>query len=340
MDWPTPTLADVLRARAAIAPYLRPTPTIEATALGALLGCRVYLKCENLTPTGAFKVRGGINLLAALTPEERARGVLAVSTGNHAQSVAYAARLFGVPALIYMPAGANLLKVAATRALGAEVVLTGRDFDEARVAAEERATRDGLRYIHSANEPLLVAGVGTYALELLEAAPDLDAIFVPVGAGSGVLGTATVAHAINPAIRVIGVQSEGAPAVYLSWRAGRRVETEQITTFAEGLATRQPFELPLALIPRLVDEIMLVSDDELRRAIVTLLETARQVVEGAGAASVAAAFRRRAELAGKKVGLVLSGGNITLDQLRELLNAEPAQQGLPAAAGAVGREKA
>jgi threonine dehydratase len=324
MDWPTPTLADVLRARAAIAPYLRPTPTIEATALGALLGCRVYLKCENLTPTGAFKVRGGINLLAALTPEERARGVLAVSTGNHAQSVAYAARLFGVPALIYMPAGANPLKVAATRALGAEVVLTGRDFDEARVAAEERAARDGLRYIHSANEPLLVAGVGTYALELLEAVPDLDAIFVPVGAGSGVLGTATVAHAINPAIRVIGVQSEGAPAVYLSWRAGRRVETEQITTFAEGLATRQPFELPLALIPRLVDEIMLVSDDELRRAIVTLLETARQVVEGAGAASVAAAFRRREELAGKKVGLVLSGGNITLDQLRELLNAEPA----------------
>jgi threonine dehydratase len=340
MDWPTPTLADVLQARAAIAPYLRPTPTIEATALGALLGCRVYLKCENLTPTGAFKVRGGINLLAALTPEERARGVLAVSTGNHAQSVAYAARLFGVPALIYMPAGANPLKVAATRALGAEVVLTGRDFDEARVAAEERAARDGLRYIHSANEPLLVAGVGTYALELLEAVPDLDAIFVPVGAGSGVLGTATVAHAINPAIRVIGVQSEGAPAVYLSWRAGRRVETEQITTFAEGLATRQPFELPLALIPRLVDEIMLVSDDELRRAIVTLLETARQVVEGAGAASVAAAFRRREELAGKKVGLVLSGGNITLDQLRELLNAEPAQQGLPAAAGAVGREKA
>jgi threonine dehydratase len=340
MDWPTPTLADVLQARAAIAPYLRPTPTIEATALGALLGCRVYLKCENLTPTGAFKVRGGINLLAALTPEERARGVLAVSTGNHAQSVAYAARLFGVPALIYMPAGANPLKVAATRALGAEVVLTGRDFDEARVAAEERAARDGLRYIHSANEPLLVAGVGTYALELLEAAPDLAAIFVPVGAGSGVLGTATVAHAINPAIRVIGVQSEGAPAVYLSWRAGRRVETEQITTFAEGLATRQPFELPLALIPRLVDEIMLVSDDELRRAIVTLLETARQVVEGAGAASVAAAFRRREELAGKKVGLVLSGGNITLDQLRELLNAEPAQQGLPAAAGAVGREKA
>ena len=324
MDWPMPTLADVLRARAAIAPYLRPTPTIEAGALGAHLGCHTYLKCENLTPTGAFKVRGGVNLVSTLTPEERARGVIGASTGNHAQSVAYAARLFGVRAVIYMPAEANPLKVAATRGLGAEVVLTGRDFDEARVAAEERAAREGMRYVHSANEPLLVAGVGTYALELLEAVPDLDVIFVPVGAGSGVLGTATVARAVNPAIRVIGVQSEGAPAVYLSWKEGRYVETERIATFAEGLATRQPFELPLQLLPRLVDELMLVSDDELRAGILLLLETARQLVEGAGAAPVAAALRRKEELAGKKVGLVLSGGNITLDQLRLLLAAQPA----------------
>ena len=324
MEWPMPTLAAVLRARAAIAPYLRPTPTIEAAALGATLGCRAYLKCENLTPTGAFKVRGGVNLVATLTAEERARGVIAASTGNHAQSVAYAARLFGVRSVIYMPADANPLKVAATRGLGAEVVLTGRDFDEARGAAEARAAREEMRYIHSANEPLLVAGVGTYALELLEAVPDLDVIFVPVGAGSGVLGTATVARAVNPAIRVIGVQSEGAPAVYLSWKEGRYVETERIATFAEGLATRQPFELPLQLLPRLVDELMLVSDDELRAGILLLLESARQLVEGAGAAPVAAALRRKEELAGKKVGLVLSGGNITLDQLRQLLAAQPA----------------
>ncbi len=324
MTWPTPTLADVLRARAAIAPHLRPTPTIEPPALGAALGCRAFLKCENLTPTGAFKVRGGINLLAALPPEERARGVLAVSTGNHAQSVAYAARLFGVPATIYMPEGANPLKVAATRGMGAEVVLIGHDFDAARLAAEERAARDGLRYVHSANEPLLIAGVGTYALELLEAAPDLDAIFVPVGGGSGVLGTAVVARAVNPAIRVIGVQAAGAPAVYRSWKEGRRVETEAIATFAEGLATRQPFELPLALLPSLVDEIMLVGDDDLTAAIVLLIETARQIAEGAGAAAVAAAALRHDELAGKKVGLVLSGGNITAEQLRTILNREPA----------------
>ena len=320
MGWPTPTLADVFRARATIAPYLRPTPTIESAALGAQLGCRVFLKCEHLTPTGAFKVRGGVNLIASLAPEERARGVLAVSTGNHAQSVAYAARLFGVRAIIYMPEGANALKVAATRALGAEVVLAGHDFDASRLLAEAHAAREGLRYIHSADEPLLIAGVGTYALELLEAVPDLDAIFVPVGGGSGIIGTATVARAVNPAIRLIGVQAAGAPALYLSWLAGRRVETETIDTFAEGLATRQPFALPLELIPRLVDELMLVSDDELRRAIVTLLETTRQVAEGAGAAALAAATLRRDELQGKNVGLVISGGNITMEQLRAILN--------------------
>lgn len=320
MEWPTPTLADVLRARAAIAPYLRPTPTIEPPALGAALGCRAFVKCENLTPIGAFKVRGGINLIATLTPEERRRGVLAASTGNHAQSVAYAARIFGVPATIFMPAAANPLKVAATRALGAEVVLTGEDFDAAREAAEERAAREERRYIHSANEPLLIAGVGTYALELLEAAPDLDVIFVPVGAGSGVLGTAVVARAVNPAIRVIGVQAEGASAVYHSWKEGRRVEFDRITTFAEGLATRRPFDLPLALLPKLVDEIMLVSDDELETAIVLLLETTRQVAEGAGAAAAAAALHRRDELAGKQVGVVLSGGNITAEQLRGILD--------------------
>jgi len=323
MHWPTPTLADVLKARAAIAPHLKPTPTLEPIPLAEALGCRAFLKCENLTPTGSFKVRGGINLVSTLTSEERARGVLAVSTGNHAQSVAFAARIFGVSALIYMPENTSPLKVKATRALGAEVVLTGHDFDSARDAAEARAARDKRRYIHSANEPLLIAGVATATLELLEAAPELDVIFVPVGAGSGCLGAAIVAKAVNPAIRVIGVQSEGAPAVYRSWKEGRRVELPTIDTFAEGLATRQPFELPLQLIPNLVHEIMLVTDDELRAAIRLLFATTRQVAEGAGAAATAAALRRRAELAGKSVGLILSGGNITAEQLRAILDQQP-----------------
>ena len=319
MNWPTPTLADVLRARASIAPYLRPTPTLERPALDEALGCRVHLKCENLNPTGAFKVRGGVNLLANLEPGRRSRGVLAASTGNHAQSVAYAARLFGTRAVIYMPEAANPLKVAATRALGAEVVLIGRDFDDARRAAEDRAGREGLRYVHSADEPLLIAGVATYALELFEAAPDLDALFVPVGAGSGVLGAAVVARAVSPSTRIVGVQAEGAPAVYLSWKAGRRVVTDKVSTFAEGLATREPFDLPLQLLPGLVDEIMLVTDAELESAIRLLIETTGQVAEGAGAAAMAGALRRRPELEGRSTGIVLSGGNLGIEALRRIL---------------------
>lgn len=320
MNWSPPTLADVLSARAAIAPHLRPTPTLRRPALDAALGCRAFLKCENLNPTGAFKVRGGINLLSSLDPPRRSMGVLAASTGNHAQSVAYAARIFGARAVIYMPEAANPLKVAATRALGAEVVLVGRDFDDARRAAEERAAREGLRYVHSADEPLLIAGVATCALELFEVAPDLDVVFVPVGAGSGALGAAVVARAVNPSARVVGVQAEGAPAVYLSWKAGRRVVTESVSTFAEGLATREPFDLPLQLLPGLVDEIMLVSDAELEAAIRLLVEATGQVAEGAGAAAVAAAFRRRHELAGKSVGLILSGGNLGIEALRRILD--------------------
>lgn len=317
------TFSDVLKARATIGPALRPTTALESGPLGAALGCRVILKCENLNPTGAFKVRGGLNLLASLDFETRSKGVVAASTGNHAQSIAFAARRFGARAIIYMPESANARKVAATSGFGAEVVLSGRDFDEARLAAEARAERDQLRYIHSANEPLLIAGVATWALELLELAPDLDTIFVPVGGGSGVLGTGLVARAVNPSIRVIGVQAEGAPAVYRSWREGRYVETDRIETFAEGIATRQPFALPLALFPRLVDEIMLVSDAELYDAVRLIFETTRQVAEGAGAAAVAGAFQRRDSLADKNVGLVLSGGNITTEQFVRILEHHP-----------------
>jgi threonine dehydratase len=322
-EWVAPTLADVLKARRAIAPYLPATPTLESPELAAALGCRAVLKCENLNPTGAFKVRGGVNLLASMDPAERARGVVAASTGNHGQSVAYAARLLGTSAIIFMPEGANALKVAATALLGAEVVQAGRDFDAARLAAEEHAAHLDLRYVHSANEPMLVAGVGTATLELLETVPDLDVIFVPVGGGSGVLGAGVVARAVNPAIRVVGVQAEGAPAVYRSWHEGRRVVTENVATFAEGLATREPFAMPLALFPRLVDEIVLINDDEIAAAIRLLFETTRQVAEGAGAAATAAALAQRNKLVGKRVGLILSGGNISSEQFRRILNHEP-----------------
>jgi threonine dehydratase len=246
--------------------------------------------------------------------------VVAASTGNHGQSVAYAALLFGTKATIFMPKVANPLKVAATEQLGADVRRIGPDFDTARLAAEEYASRRRLRYVHSADEPLLVAGVATAALELLELVPDLDVLFVPLGGGSGVLGAGTVARAVNPALRVVGVQAEGAPSVYRSWREGHRVATDNVSTFAEGLATREPFAMTLALLPRLVDEIVLVSDDELAAAIRLMIDTTRQIAEGAGAASVAAAFANRSKLAGKNVGLMLSGGNIASEQLRTILD--------------------
>ena len=321
-EWPVPTLADVFKARHRLTRFLPPTPVIEPRTLASVLGCRVVLKCENLNPTGAFKVRGGINLVASLEPETRTQGVVAVSTGNHGQSVAYAAHLFGCKATIFMPEGANPLKVASTLSLGAEVVQIGRDFDSARLEAEEYATRHGQRYIHSSNEPLLVAGVATATLELLETVPDLDVIIVPVGGGSGVLGAGIVARAVNPSIQVIGVQAEGAPAVYRSWREGRRVVTARIDTFAEGLATREPFAMPLAWFPHLVDQMLLVSDDQIAAAIRLLLEAARQVAEGAGAAALAAALTQRDQLSGKNVGLILSGGNITIEQLRRVINFE------------------
>src|SRR5579871_5164930 len=301
---PLPTIRDVVRARRVIAPHLSRTPLVRAPALERLLGARVFVKCENLLPTGAFKVRGGINLVHALTAEERRRGIITASTGNHGQSIAYAARVFGVRATIVAPRGNNPLKVAAMRALGAEVVLEGRDFDEAREWTERTAASEGLRYVHSANEPLLIAGVGTASLEVFDEVPDVDLIIVPIGAGSGACGHCIVAKMLNPVER--------------SLREGRMVRLERMHTFAEGIATRVPFALPLAILRAHLDEAVLVSDEELRRAVLVLAEAVRQTAEGAGAASTAAALRLRDGLRGRTVVLILSGGNITLDTLHEI----------------------
>lgn len=310
-----PSYQDVLRARLVIQQYLSPTPFLHSPAVGAYLGCDAYLKCENLQPINAFKIRGGIYLMSRLTPEERRRGVVTASTGNHGQSIAYAARMFGVRAIVYAPEQANPDKVAAMRRLGAEVVLIGRDFDDARLACEARARDEGFRYIHSANEPDLIAGVATYALEMIEEVPDLDVVIVPVGAGSGICGTSIVVKTVNPAIKLIGVQAAEMPAVYRSWKEHKLVEVSGGTTFADGLATRMAFDLPLSIIWERVDDMLLVSEDELRWAIVHLIEQSHLVTEGAGAASFAAADKLRDDLAGKKVGLIVSGGNITLDTL-------------------------
>lgn len=318
LSFPVPTLVDVLDARRQIAPYLHPTPLYEYPALSELVGTELWVKHENHLPTGAFKVRGGINLISRLSPQERKAGVIAASTGNHGQSVAYAARLFGVPAIICVPENANPLKVDSMRALGATIIAVGQDFDDAREECERLAREHGYRYIHSGNEPLLIAGVGTCTLEILEAQPGLEVLIVPIGGGSGAAAACVTAKAVNPAVRVIGVQSEAAPAAYRSWRARSLVE-DRMATFAEGLATRTAFELPQRILWERLDDFVLVSEGEIRRALVTMIQKTRNLVEGAGAAPLAAVLRLGESLAGKRTAIVCSGGNLSLEHLRETL---------------------
>jgi threonine dehydratase len=314
-----PTFQDVLRARNTIAPYLRPTPLFRYQGLGDLVGADVWIKHENHQPVGAFKVRGGVNLVSNMSDEEKARGVITASTGNHGQSIAYGSRLFGVRAIIGMPEGSNPGKVAAIRNLGAEIHFHGRDFDESRVYVEERAEREGMRYVSPGDEPLLVAGVGTYALEIAEALPEVEVVVVPLGGGSGAAGNCIVFKTLNPAVQVIAVQAEKAPAAYLSWKEGRRVEAG-METFAEGLATRASFDLPQAILRQHLDDFVLVSEEEMKQAIIWMLEHAHNLTEGAGAAALAGAVKIKERLMGKKVVVVQSGGNLSLEKLREILN--------------------
>ncbi|MEK6320651.1 MAG: threonine/serine dehydratase [Acidobacteriota bacterium] len=314
-----PDFHDVLMARRQIRPHLERTPMYSYPAIDELIGAKVFIKHENYQPVGAFKVRGGVNLISQLSEEERARGVIAASTGNHGQSVSYAARLFEVKARIVVPEAANPGKVAAMRGMGSEVIFHGARFDEARLHCEALARENGYRYIHSGDEPLLIAGVATEALEMLEDEPALEAIFVPVGGGSGAAAVCIAANAIDPHIRVIGVQSEAAPAAYESWRQKRLVEAPN-KTLAEGLATGTAFALPQTILCARLKEFVLVSDEEIMRAMVWMIERAHTLAEAAGAAPLAAAYRMRDELAGKKVGVVCSGGNTSMEQLKRALD--------------------
>jgi threonine dehydratase len=319
---PTPDLAEVLAARQRIAPYLRATALYRYPTLDAMTGAQLWVKHENHQPVGAFKVRGGVNLVSQLSADDRHRGVITASTGNHGQSVAYAADLFGVPAVICMPEQANPVKVESMRALGAELVFFGRDFDEAREYCEKQASEHGYRYIHSGNEPALIAGVATYTLEILEAQPAIEVIVVPVGGGSGAAGACVVAKAARSSIEVIGVQSEAAPAAYRSWQAGTLVEDTN-STFAEGLATRTAFELPQRILRELLDDFVLVTEDALKAATRLMIEKTRNLVEPAGAAALAAALGDPQRFAGRKVAIVCSGGNISPAQLAGLWPRDP-----------------
>jgi threonine dehydratase len=313
-----PTFADVVSARRQIAPYLRPTPLHSYPGLNDLVGAEVWVKHENHQPVGSFKVRGGVNLVSQLSEEERGRGLIAASTGNHGQSIAYAARHFGVRAIICVPEAANPVKLDSMQALGAEIVVHGADFDEAREHCELLAAEHGYRYVHSGNEPLLIAGVGTETLEIFEERPDIEVVLVPIGGGSGAAGACLVAKAIRPQVEVVGVQSDAAPAAFRSWKARSLLE-DRMGTFAEGLATRVPFELPQRILWEHLDDFLLVAEKEIRRATLLMLELTRNLIEPAGAAPLAAALRLGERLRGRRVALIASGGNVNPAQLRELL---------------------
>jgi threonine dehydratase len=313
-----PSFADIVAARRRIAPHLPRTPLFRYPALDELLGCEAWVKHENYQPIGVFKVRGGVNLVAALSAEEKRRGVVTASTGNHGQSIAYAAGLFGVRAVICVPEGANPGKVAAIRGFGAEIAERGAKFDDALENARSIAARDGLRFVHSANEPLLIAGVGTYALEMLEDQPGLDAIVVPVGLGSGASGTCIAAKTIKPGIRIIACQAAASPAVHDSWRSGR-VESRPNATFAEGLATGRAAELTLAILRAHLDDFQLASEDEMRRGMAWWIERCHTLAESAAGAVLAVAHRMRTEYRGRRIGLVVSGGNTSIAHLQQAL---------------------
>ena len=239
MGWDIPTFADVLAARRRIAPYLNPTPLFSYPVLTDMVGTEVFVKHENHQPVGAFKVRGGVNLVAQMTAAERSRGLVSASTGNHGQSIAYAGQVFGVRVVIIVPEGANPGKVAAMRGMGAEVVFHGAKFEEAVQHCESLARQHGYRYVHAANEPHLIAGVATHTLEILLEEPDIEVVIVPLGLGSGAAGACIAAHGINRAVQVMAVQSEASPAGYRSWKEGALV-TAPNRTFAEGVATPNP----------------------------------------------------------------------------------------------------
>ncbi len=317
-----PTLADVRAAQQRIAPHLAPTPLHRYSALDEFLGCTTYVKHENYHPVGAFKVRGGVNLACSLSDAEKSRGLISASTGNHGQSVAFGARLAGTRAFVVVPRGANAGKVAAIRGFGAEVIFHGEKFDDAFAHAEQLALQQGLRFVHAANEPHLIAGVGTATLEILETQPAIDTLIVPVGLGSGACGAAIVAKAINPAIRVIAVQAAASPAVYESWRSGR-IESRPNLTFAEGLATGRAAELTLSILRAHLDDFVLVDDDEIARGMLGWIEYAHTLAESAAGAVLAAAQRLRDSLRGRTVALMLSGGNTSLAHLRQALAVPP-----------------
>ncbi len=318
-------LRDIEAAAALIKGAVLDTDFDHSRTLSDMLGCEIWLKFENLQFTASFKERGALNKLSSLSPAQRAAGVIAMSAGNHAQGVAYHAKRLGIVATIVMPEGTPFVKVQNTKGHGADVVVTGATLEESARFAHEEAAAKGLTFIHPYDDPLIIAGTGTIALEMLRAVPDLDCLVVPVGGGGLIAGIAVAAKAIKPAIRIVGVQAELVPAMY------NRLKGTSLPmrgdTLAEGIAVKAPGRLTERLIRAHVDDVVLVSETDIEHALSLLINIEKTVVEGAGAAGLAAVVVDKPRFKGMKVGLVLCGGNIDTRILASVLTRELAREG-------------
>ncbi|MGH6624698.1 MAG: threonine ammonia-lyase [Burkholderiaceae bacterium] len=300
---------DMIRAAAQrLAGHVENTPCLHSRTLSQICGAEVYLKFENLQFTASFKERGALNKLSLLSPAARAKGVIAVSAGNHAQGVAYHAQRLGIPAVIVMPRFTPMVKIERTRGFGAEIVLTGDTFDDAKLQANALAIQRGLTMVHPYDDADVIAGQGTIALEMLAAHPQLDCLCVAIGGGGLISGVAIAARAIRPGIDIVGVQTDQFPSMYATFK---NIDMPSaVATLAEGIAVKEPGALTREIVRRTVDDVVLVSEGDIEQAIVMLLEIEKTVVEGAGATGLAALMRHRERFVGRKVGLILCGGNI------------------------------
>ncbi len=314
------TLDDVKAARERIADRIYLSPCARSETLSRLAGCNAHLKLENLQMTGAYKERGALNKLLTLAPEERARGLIAASAGNHAQAVAYHAARLGIAATIVMPETTPLTKIANTRGHGARVILQGASYDEAYAEACRLAQVEGLTLIHPFDDPAVIAGQGTVALEILEQVPDVEVVLVPVGGGGLVSGMAAALKGAAPGVRVVGVETEALPSMIASLDAGRVVTVEAATTLADGIAVKRAGELTFEHVRALVDELVTVTEEEVASAILYLLEKEKTVAEGAGAVGVAVLTNRKLRgIEGKRVVTVVSGGNIDVNVVARVI---------------------
>jgi threonine dehydratase len=320
---PPPTIQDIIDARAVVDAHLPRTPLLHSPAFSRMLDCEVYLKLECLAPIGSFKARGAINRIARLRPAEKQRGVITASTGNHGGAVAWAAQKIGAPATVVLPVGVPDIKRQAIADAGARIIVEGGNWNESCIVARRMAEEEELLYLEDGEDPAIMAGAGTVALDILDELPGMEVLVVPVGGGNLIAGCAIAVKAQQPAVRVVGVQSEAAPAVWQSWQRGAVVSAES-NTFAGGIATTGPVPMAFDVMRRTVDAMYLVSDDELMRCIALTAKHHAFIVEGAAAAPLAAVQRYRADFAGKRVVLIVSGRNLDIVTLARALALETA----------------